>query len=597
MSPNDDPTTTLKREELRSITEGGTSRSESRSTEDSPTFEVKRALSVDEKELRYPKWLEHNAKYWRLYDSFLMLVLAALAFVPLLLAKVMYRASDFQIFEITLTGAYLLMITPLWIVMWYWHPCIPHKIKGYAPRKVDICVTMYKEDLDVIIGTLRACQRISYDPAFLQIYALDDGHRCEVAQICDDINSSSDCVHRIIYVDRDSNKGRKGGNINNWLNVYNETLGEFFIILDTDMQPFPDIIDRFMGHFYGFSPEEQETIAFIQTPQHFCNYNPKMDHFEVALSLFTKAVLPCMDALGVVMYVGTCGLWRREAIVSTGGFYEKTATEDSITGCRVHRTRIGTSTACTSVSTEPKPENKWISKYLRRAVAIGMSPTNLPDLFDQRMRWVLGSIQMTFEHKWYFLAKEFSWTQSTAYFVTGAYWFTGLLSFFLQVGEMITVLGYMGYHGSKSNEYSDEVPLYCALLPVVACLLYIALLPMATPWEKLQSIQMYFCYTPVYLVAILKYMGMTIKIQATAADNDNDKRRWHPLFWWHIVTIVVVIAVSTAALLYCHRTTINLFIIISNVLFWVVAYFPVFLSMAGVDAEKLIGWYDQIVTL
>jgi len=306
----------------------------------SPVREVKRAHprkvpGLAGKELECSDWLFRNAKYWRHFDSFLMLLTCCLAGIPLLLAKLIYGASDFQFVEIAATGVSLVLILPFWIMMWYWHPCTPHKVKGYTPRTVDICVTMYKEDLDVVKATLNACQRIQYAPSYLRIYALDDGRRAEVAQICDDINDSLDCVHPITYVDRDSNEGRKGGNLNNWINLFGGNPGEFFIILDTDMQPFPDIIDAFLGHFYGFSAEVQESIAFIQAPQHFCNHDPKNDPYEIGMSFFYKAMLPCMDKLGVVMYIGTCGMWLREALVSSGKFYTNHATEDSVTGCKV----------------------------------------------------------------------------------------------------------------------------------------------------------------------------------------------------------------------------------------------------------------------
>ena len=554
---------------------------EERRQQESDNKKVDKETTTLEKELSFPAWLERNAQHWRLYDFFLMVLTFGLGFVPLLLAKLIYGAGDFQWAEIASMGMSFVLIAPFWIMMWYWHPSTLHKVKNYAPRTVDICVTMYKEDLSVVRCTLVACQNISCDPAFLTLYALDDGRRPEVAQICDEINSHPDCKHPIIYVKRDDNKGQKGGNLNNWINVYSATASEFFLILDTDMQPDSDIVDAFMGHYFGFPQEEQESIAFIQAPQHFCNHNKKYDAFDVGISFFYKTLLPCMDALGVVMYIGTCGLWRREALVSSGGFFENHATEDSVTGCKVHR-------SCS------KDGKQWISKFLRRPVATGISPANLPDLFDQRMRWVLGSIEMTVEHKWYLFADELSWGQRWAYFAACGYWLTGAISFLIQIGETVAVLTYIAY---KGNDAADTVPFYCAMLPVIAFLLYFALLPMSSAAEKIAGMQMFFCYTPVFFIAMLKYMGLPIKVQATAVDNANDEKRWHPLFGWHITIIFLVTTGSAVALFYCQKSAIYLLVIIFHVVFWVAFYFPVLLSVAGLAAEKTFHWYYEIVEL
>ncbi|MGH2582757.1 MAG: glycosyltransferase [Anaerolineales bacterium] len=58
------------------------------------------------------------------------------------------------------------------------------------------------------------------------------------------------------------NTHHKAGNINHALTV---TGGEFIAILDADMVPQTDFIDRTLGYF------EDEKLAFVQTPQEFYN--------------------------------------------------------------------------------------------------------------------------------------------------------------------------------------------------------------------------------------------------------------------------------------------------------------------------------------
>jgi len=212
------------------------------------------------------------------------------------------------------------------------------------------------------------------------------------------------------------------------------------------------------------------------------------------------------------------------------------------------------------------------------------------------MRWVLGSIEMTIEHNWFLFANELTWVQRWAYFAPCAYWLTGAVGYMLQMGETVAVLIYIAVSNAESV-YSDPIPFYCAMLPLIAFILYFVLLPMSSGAEKLHGMQMFFCYTPVFFAAILKQMGLPIKVQATAVDNASAIKRWHPLFWWHISTLLIVFAASAAALIVCHKTATNLFVIISHIFVWLAIYYPVVLSLAGKTDDEAVSKYYEIVDI
>ena len=83
------------------------------------------------------------------------------------------------------------------------------------------------------------------------------------------------------YIARDKVKGvphhAKAGNINSALLKEGPGLGEYVLILDSDMLVHPDFLLRTLGHFYvdkssdGGSWVKKSKCAFIQTPQDFWN--------------------------------------------------------------------------------------------------------------------------------------------------------------------------------------------------------------------------------------------------------------------------------------------------------------------------------------
>jgi len=101
---------------------------------------------------------------------------------------------------------------------------------------VDILVTTYNEDLDEVAGTLAAVQNLIWHGT-VNVYILDDGKREDIADLCAGMKT---CKFRVTRVVRQGNVGKKAGNLNNFLKVMPRT-ADFFVILDCDMRPFPNM--------------------------------------------------------------------------------------------------------------------------------------------------------------------------------------------------------------------------------------------------------------------------------------------------------------------------------------------------------------------
>ena len=136
------------------------------------------------------------------------------------------------------------------------------KIREAAPAPpadatVDVFITTYNEDLDMVMTTALAAQRIRHPHS---TWILDDGARPGLKALAEE--------HGLGYVTRSEDwtanvpRHAKAGNLNNALMV---THGEFLLILDADQIPEPDILEKTLGYFTN------HRVALVQTPQYFSN--------------------------------------------------------------------------------------------------------------------------------------------------------------------------------------------------------------------------------------------------------------------------------------------------------------------------------------
>uniref|UniRef100_A0A7S1TD31 Glycosyltransferase 2-like domain-containing protein n=1 Tax=Compsopogon caeruleus TaxID=31354 RepID=A0A7S1TD31_9RHOD len=537
------------------------------------------------KELRHSKFILAMADYFPYISTILLVIYLVASILPAVIAILLFKVNaPFTIVNIGLTFCTIILSIPFFYMISHWHPCEPVLLPTYRLRTVDILVTTYKEETEVVIGTLRAIQQIDYDRDFLRVYVLDDGRRAELQQICEEMNMLDKNRYPIIYVTRSTNKGRKGGNINNWVKEYDDVASEFFLVLDADMQPFPSMLDTLLGRYYGTPEGERDSIAFVQAPQHFKNHIHNRDPYEIGMTFFFKVVMPCMDRMGVPMYIGTCALWKRQAILDAGGFHEDHATEDSVTGCQVHRLKMS------PLDTVP---GNWTSRYVACPVAVGISPATLPDLFDQRLRWCLGSVQMMFEHKLFFGAKELTRGQRLTYFGTTGYWVLGLMAFVVTLLSTLILDAVLIADGILAPGLVNvNYPVWLIVIQLLAFFVYFFLLPVASFTEKVRTIQMFCVYQPVYFLALLRYMGVPIKVQSSVSDNTKVKR-WHHLFLFHLVILFMTTSLGLVTILVGSLGPAELTVVIYQLCYWYFIYYPVIRSLFGVECSKFSPVYYE----
>ena len=149
--------------------------------------------------------------------------------------------------------------------------------------------------------------------------------------------------------------------------------GEFIVILDADMVPQPEYLDRTLGYF------ETEKLALIQLPQEFYNQDSiqhaKNSPFWHEQSLFFRVIQPGKNYSDSAFWCGSPSVVRRTALEDIGGVATETITEDIHSSVRLH-------------------SRGWKTLYLNEPLAYGIAPQTIKAFLLQRLRWAQGTMQL-----------------------------------------------------------------------------------------------------------------------------------------------------------------------------------------------------------
>lgn len=251
----------------------------------------------------------------------------------------------------------------------YGHRPPTHQVKSTLRQaSVDVVVASYSEPHDILERTLLCAQRLVWSGP-VQVYVLDDGKRVWLAELCRNLG-----VH---YLSRPNNQSAKAGNINHALDYLHS---DFALFLDADFMVAPQAIEKLIA------PMADPEVAVVQSPQDF--YNP--DPIQRSLGLeslsptdqvhFFNGILHARDNGAAAFFCGTSGLLRVKALKEVAGFPTESITEDIFLTLKLKA-------------------RGWRSVTIEDAVATGLSPQSMDDMFAQRRRWGEGAVQMN-AHIW-----------------------------------------------------------------------------------------------------------------------------------------------------------------------------------------------------
>ena len=226
---------------------------------------------------------------------------------------------------------------------------------------VDVFLPICGEDRSVLLNTWRHVLALDYP--HLTVYCLDDGADDSIRLMAEEFGFR--------YLRRERPGWfKKAGNLQFG---YQNSRGEFILILDADFAPRPDFLRETLPYF-GAEPD----LGIVQTPQFFATsgrQNWLQRGAGAVQELFYRVVQVSRGGRDAAICVGTCAVYRRCALDSNGGTTLIEHSEDIHTGFDLRR-------------------RGWRLRYVPVNLATGLCPDNLSAFFRQQYRWCMGSLSL-----------------------------------------------------------------------------------------------------------------------------------------------------------------------------------------------------------
>ena len=271
---------------------------------------------------------------------------------------------------------------------WAWPMLVDEK-----PISVDVFITVYGEDLEVVERTVTAALGMRGEH---QTWVLDDGRSDEVRDLAARLGAR--------YIRRLSNNGAKAGNVNHALSIAS---GEYFAIFDADFVPRPEFLYETIPFFID------DNVAFVQTPQAYGNLTNMISRGAGFMqAVFYRFVQPGRNSFNAAFCVGTNVVFRRAAIDEVGGMYTDSKSEDVWTSLMLH-------------------ERGWRSIYIPVTLAVGDAPQTIEDYTKQQLRWATGGFEILLTHNPFSPRRRLTVDQRIQYFITATHYLVGIVPLLL----------------------------------------------------------------------------------------------------------------------------------------------------------------------
>ena len=230
--------------------------------------------------------------------------------------------------------------------------------------KVSLQLPIFNEK-KVVSRLINSALNLDWPKEAIEIMILDDSTD-ETSQI---IDKKIEPHQNIRVLRRNTRNGYKAGALHEGLF---ETDAEYIAIFDADFLPEKDYLRRVVPVL-----ENDSSIGFVQTRWGHLNreFNGMTKAISIALDWHHFIEQVGRDASSFfINFNGSCGVFRRKAIIDSGGWKTDTLSEDLDISYRIQM-------------------KGWKGVYLRDVVVPGEIPPSIEDYRTQQVRWAKGSIQ------------------------------------------------------------------------------------------------------------------------------------------------------------------------------------------------------------
>ncbi|PXF43171.1 Cellulose synthase catalytic subunit [UDP-forming] [Gracilariopsis chorda] len=261
---------------------------------------------------------------------------------------------------------------------------------------VGVFIPCYNEEVDLVLETVLGALNMDYPRELLTVYLCDDGKDPLKRSMISQLRKQYTNVH---YVIRPEHTHAKAGNLNYSLE---RTTTDLVVTLDADFIARPNLLQRLIPYYFIWNPavglyEFNETLAVVQTPQHFRNLSPyDNDPLDQRSTFFFELVLPGKDWLNASTMIGTTNLLSRTALEEANYYPYHSITEDTAMSLMFHS--LG-----------------YRTYYVNESLATGLATTSLWSNLRQRARWLKGDWQILFSGKGPLTARGLSLIQRFLY--------------------------------------------------------------------------------------------------------------------------------------------------------------------------------------
>ncbi|HEX2062482.1 MAG TPA: glycosyltransferase family 2 protein [Thermoanaerobaculia bacterium] len=290
------------------------------------------------------------------------------------------------------------------MVGWYnvFHIDQPEPVTPRAGLRVAIFTTSAPgEPYEMFVRTLAAARAIRYPHT---TYLLDDTRDPRMRALAGEMGA--------VHLELLDVPGAKAGKINAALARTSE---EFILVLDPDHIPFPELLDRVLGHF------DDEEVGFVQIAQAYGNARESFVARGAAEQTyaFYGPIMQGMNGTETAVAIGANCTFRRKALESIGGHGIGLA-EDLVTSIRLHA-------------------RGWKSVYVPEVLSRGLVPSDLDSYLKQQLKWSRGVYEVLFrEYPRAF--RSLTAYQKISYFMIGSYYLVGVTSLIFLAVPLIYLL-------------------------------------------------------------------------------------------------------------------------------------------------------------
>ena len=242
----------------------------------------------------------------------------------------------------------------------------------WTPR-VALHVPCHDEPPELVERTLRALARLDYPRASYTVLVVDNNTGDPalwrpVARLCEQLD--------YLFLHLEQWPGYKSGALNYAL-AATPLEYELIGVVDADYLVEPTYLRDLVAHF------ADPAVAFVQTPQDYRDYGPDSTFYQracyQAYRYFFDLSMPSRNERNAIIFGGTMGLLRADAVRAIGGWDEGCITEDAEASLRLLA-------------------RGYRGVFVNRSYGRGLMPLDFDALKRQRFRWCFGGIQILRKH-------------------------------------------------------------------------------------------------------------------------------------------------------------------------------------------------------